>query len=154
MWTAGGLIGTTWDQVQAISPVIIIGVVIATLLSKQLTIMSLSDDVAVSLGQRLVLIKALLFVVVIVLTGASVALVGNIAFVGLMIPHIVRTFAGTDYRAIMPLSAITGASFMLLADTMGRTIHAPYETPVAAIVAMMGLPFFLFVVNKGGGKRS
>jgi iron complex transport system permease protein len=72
------------------------------------------------------------------------------AFIGLMIPHIVRALVGTDYRFILPMSAITGAAFMLLADTIGRTINAPYETPVVAIVAMLGLPFFLIIVRKGG----
>ncbi|KQN98842.1 FecCD family ABC transporter permease [Paenibacillus sp. Leaf72] len=150
MWTAGGLIGTTWGQLQAIAPVILIGILVALMLSSQLTILSLSDDVAVGLGQKLVQIKAILFVLIIMLTGAAVALVGNIAFVGLMIPHIVRLVVGTDYRYIMPISVFTGASFMLLADTLARTINAPYETPMAAIVAMVGLPFFLIVVRKGG----
>ena len=84
------------------------------------------------------------------LAGAAVALVGNMAFIGLMVPHLVRAIVGTDYRYIIPMSAIAGAIFMLLADTIGRTINAPYETPVAAIVAMMGLPFFLLIVRKGG----
>lgn len=150
MWTAGGLIGTTWGQLQAIAPVILIGILVALMLASQLTILSLSDDVAVGLGQKLVQIKAILFVLIILLTGAAVALVGNIAFVGLMIPHIVRLVVGTDYRYIMPISVFTGASFMLLADTLARTINAPYETPMAAIVAMVGLPFFLIVVRKGG----
>lgn len=150
MWTAGGLIGTTWGQIQAIAPVILLGIAIALFLSNQVSILSLSDEVATGLGQKLVVIKTVLFVLVIVLTGASVALVGNMAFVGLMIPHIVRRFAGTDYRQVLPFSALTGAMFMLLADTLGRTINAPYETPVVAIVAMLGLPFFLFVVRRGG----
>ncbi|WP_239615593.1 FecCD family ABC transporter permease [Cohnella mopanensis] len=150
MWTAGGLIGTTWAQLQTIAPVIIGGVLLTIFLSNQVTILSLSDEVAVGLGQKLVQIKAILFILVVLLTGASVALVGNMAFVGLMIPHIVRPIVGTDYRYIIPFSAITGASFMLLADTLGRTINLPYETPVAAIVAMLGLPFFLFVVHRGG----
>ncbi|KHF30770.1 putative siderophore transport system permease protein YfiZ precursor [Anoxybacillus sp. BCO1] len=67
-----------------------------------------------------------------------------------MIPHLVRLFVGTDYRFILPMSAIGGATFMLFADTIARTIHAPYETPVVAVVAVMGLPFFLFIVRKGG----
>jgi iron complex transport system permease protein len=150
MWTAGGLIGTTWGQIQAIAPVILLGIVGALLLSNQLSILNLSDEVATGLGQRMVLVKAVLFVLVIVLSGASVALVGNMAFVGLMIPHIVRKIAGTDYRHVLPFSALIGATFMLLADTLGRTINAPYETPVVAIVAMLGLPFFLFVVRRGG----
>ncbi|MFF2888733.1 FecCD family ABC transporter permease [Paenibacillus sp. NPDC057967] len=150
MWTAGGLIGTNWKQLALISPVVGLGVLIAIILSKQLTILSLSEEVAVGLGQKLTQIRFLMFFTVILLTGASVALVGNLAFIGLMIPHIVRRVVGTDYRYIVPMSAIFGASFMMLADTFGRLINAPYETPVVAIVAVLGLPFFLFVVHKGG----
>jgi iron complex transport system permease protein len=150
MWTAGGMIGTTWNQLQIIVPFITVGIVIALLLSKQLTILSLSEEVAVGLGQKTTQIKIMLFIVIILLAGASVALVGNMAFIGLMTPHIVRAVVGTDYRFIIPMSVVLGATLMLLADTLGRTINAPYETPVAAIVAMIGLPFFLFIVHKGG----
>ncbi|MBU5350670.1 iron ABC transporter permease [Paenibacillus barcinonensis] len=152
MWTAGGLIGTTWGQLQAIGPVILLGLAVMPFLSNQLNILSLSDEVATGLGQKLVLIKTMLFVLVIILTGASVALIGNMAFVGLMIPHVVRRLVGTDYRQILPMSIVAGASFMLLVETLGRTINAPYETPVVAIAAMLGLPFFLFVVRRKGGK--
>lgn len=150
MWTSGGLIGTTWSQIQAIAPVILIGLAVVPFLSNQINILSLSDEVATGLGQKLVLVKTILFLLVIVLTGASVALIGNMAFVGLMIPHIVRKLVGTDYRYIIPVSIFAGASFMLLAETLGRTINAPYETPVVAIASMLGLPFFLFVVRRGG----
>ncbi|SDL91851.1 iron complex transport system permease protein [Paenibacillus sp. OK060] len=150
MWTSGGLIGTTWGQIQAIAPVILIGLAVVPFLSNQINILSLSDEVATGLGQKLVLVKTVLFLLVIVLTGASVALMGNMAFVGLMIPHIVRKLVGTDYRYIIPVSIFAGASFMLLAETLGRTINAPYETPVVAIASMLGLPFFLFVVRRGG----
>ena len=150
MWTAGGLIGTSWSQLQIIVPIMIVGIAVSLLLSRQLTILSLHEEVAVGLGQRTTQIKMMLFIVIILLAGASVALVGNMAFIGLMVPHIVRAIVGTDYRFIIPMSAILGAAFMLLADTLGRTIHSPYETPVAAIVAVMGLPFFLFIVRKGG----
>lgn len=151
MWTAGGLIGTSWKQLSIISPFIGIGIVIALLLSRQLTILSLNEEVAVGLGQKTIQIKTILFIVVILLAGASVAIVGNMAFIGLMIPHIVRAIVGTDYRFILPMSVVIGATLMLLADTLGRTINIPYETPVAAIIAIMGLPFFLIIVRKGGG---
>jgi iron complex transport system permease protein len=150
MWTAGGLIGTTWGQLGMIVPVIAIGVIVSLMLSRQLTILSLSEEVAIGLGQKIATIKVILFLVIILLAGASVALVGNMAFIGLMVPHIVRAIVGTDYRLIIPFSAIVGAIFMLLADTLGRTINAPYETPVAAIIAIIGLPFFLMIVRKGG----
>ncbi|WP_264740873.1 FecCD family ABC transporter permease [Cytobacillus firmus] len=150
MWTAGGIIGTSWSQLQVIVPVISIGILVSLFLSKQLTILSLNEEVAVGLGQNTTQIKTILFILVTLLAGASVALVGNMAFLGLMVPHIVRAIVGTDYRFILPMSALTGAIFMLLADTLGRTINAPYETPAAAIIAVMGLPFFLFIVHKGG----
>jgi iron complex transport system permease protein len=150
MWTAGGIIGTSWSQLQAVVPIITFGILIALFLSRQLTILSLSEEVAVGLGQKTTQIKITLFIVIILLAGASVALVGNMAFIGLMIPHIVRAIVGNDYRFVIPMSVILGATFMLLADTLGRTINAPYETPIIAIVSMIGLPFFLFIVHKGG----
>lgn len=150
MWTAGGVIGTTWSQLQIIAPVIIIGIGISLVLSKQLTLLSLSEEVAIGLGQHTIKIKVILFILIIILAGSAVALVGNLAFVGLMIPHIVRAIIGTDYRFILPMSAVVGGAFMLLADTLGRSMNAPYETPVAALVAVMGLPFFLIIVRKGG----
>ncbi|WP_462412984.1 FecCD family ABC transporter permease [Neobacillus sp. Marseille-QA0830] len=150
MWTAGGLMGTSWDQVKIIIPFIVAGILISLYLSRQLTILSLSEEVAVGLGQKTTQIKFILFVMIVLLAGASVALVGNMAFLGLMVPHIVRMIVGTDYRFVLPMSAIIGAAFMLAADTIGRTINAPYETSVYAIVSMIGLPFFLFIVHRGG----
>ncbi|AIQ63844.1 iron ABC transporter [Paenibacillus stellifer] len=154
MWTAAGLVGTSWDQVRSILPFVVIGIIIAIGFARPLTILSLNDSTAVGLGLRTGQVKVILFVMVVILSGSSVALVGNMAFMGLMIPHIVRMFAGTDYRNILPLSAVCGAAFMLLADTVGRMINAPYETPVAAIIALLGLPFFLIIVRKGGKSLS
>lgn len=152
MWTSGGLIGTSWGQLKVILPAILIGIAVAFFLSRQLTILSLSEDIAVGLGQKTALVKGLLFVVIIILAGAAVALVGNMAFIGLMVPHMVRWAAGTDYRYLLPITAIAGGIFMLMADTVARTMNAPYETPVAAIISILGLPFFLFIVKKGGSK--
>lgn len=149
VWTSGGLIGTSWGQIQAIAPFIVFGIVVAIVLAKSLTILSLNEEAAVSLGLRTAYIKVALYVVVILLAGSAVALVGNMAFIGLMIPHIVRALFGIDYRSIIPMSAVWGATFMLAADTLGRTLNAPFETPVVAIIAVLGLPFFLFIVRKG-----
>lgn len=149
-WRAGGMVGTTWDQLQVIVPFIIVGIIVAILLSRQLTVLSLDESVATGLGQKTFLVKVLLFIVIVILVGAGVSLAGNMTFIGLMIPHIVRAIVGQDYRLIIPMSVLVGGSFMLIADTIGRTIHAPYETSVPAIVAILGLPFFLFIVKKGG----
>lgn len=150
MWTAGGLIGTTWAQLQIIIPFLIVSMLIAFGFSRQLTILSLNEEVAVGLGQKTTQIKAVLFVIIILLVGAAVALVGNMAFVGLMVPHIVRAIVGTDYRYILPMSAFVGAILMLLADTLARTVNAPWETPIVAIISVLGLPFFLLIIRKGG----
>ncbi|MET3574963.1 FecCD family ABC transporter permease [Bhargavaea ullalensis] len=149
MWTAGGLMGTTPDSLIVV-PFIVAGLVGAVLVSRQLTILSLQEDVAVGLGQRVFLIKTIMMAITALLAGAAVALVGNLAFVGLIIPHLVRAVAGADYRAIIPISAIIGAVFMVLADLAGRLVNAPFETPVVAITALIGLPFFLIIVRKGG----
>ncbi len=149
MWTAGGLIGTTWGQIQTLAPVILVCIAASLLLSRQLTILSLNEEAAVGLGLQSAQVKIALYVLITLLAGASVALVGNFAFIGLMIPHIVRALVGTDYRTILPVSAVLGAAFMLFADFLARMVNAPLETPVAAIISIMGLPFFLLIVRKG-----
>jgi iron complex transport system permease protein len=150
MWTSGGVAGTTWQQLYAIIPVVTVGIIISILLGKQLTILSFSEEVAIGLGQQVIWIKIILFIVIIALAGAAVALVGNLAFIGLIVPHIVRPLVGSDYRFIIPMCAVIGAIFMLLADTIGRTISAPYETPIIAVISIIGLPFFLYILRKGG----
>lgn len=150
MWTSGGLIGTTWQALIGVVPFIIIGLILAMIMSRQLTILSLNEDVAIGLGQNIALVKWILMFVVVLLAGASVALVGNLAFVGLMIPHMVRAFVGTDYRYVIPMCMSFGGSFMVLADFTGRIMNAPFETPVVSIVSVIGLPFFLILVRKGG----
>ncbi|MFJ6208479.1 FecCD family ABC transporter permease [Lysinibacillus sp. NPDC092081] len=149
MWTSGGLIGTTW-QALMIAPVIVVGLIVAFAFSRQLTILSLNEEVAVGLGQNTAVIKGIMMFVVVILAGSAVALVGNLAFVGLMVPHIVRAIVGTDYRFVLPMSALIGGWFMVIADFAGRMINAPYETPVVAIISIIGLPFFLLLVRKGG----
>ncbi|MGE7945399.1 FecCD family ABC transporter permease [Lysinibacillus sp. NPDC093688] len=149
MWTSGGLIGTTW-QALIIVPIILIGLGVAFVFSRQLTILSLNEEVAVGLGQKTTVIKGIMMFVVVVLAGSAVALVGNLAFVGLMVPHAVRAMVGTDYRFVLPMSAIIGGWLMVTADFAGRMINAPYETPVVAIISIIGLPFFLLLVRKGG----
>ncbi|TFD99685.1 iron ABC transporter permease [Jeotgalibacillus sp. R-1-5s-1] len=148
-WTAGGLIGTTWSQLNLLIPITAGGILAAILFSKQLTILSLSEEVAVGLGSRIGQVKAVFFVLTVILAGSAVALAGNLAFAGLLVPHIVRSIVGTDYRYILPMCVLVGGTFMLFADTAGRLLNAPFETPVAAIVSVLGLPFFLYVVRKG-----
>ncbi|CAH0343872.1 iron ABC transporter permease [Bacillus sp. CECT 9360] len=151
-WTAGGVSGTSWLQLKIVFPVVAVGILAAIMLSKGLTILSFGEEVAKGLGQRTLLTKAVLMIVVLILAGAAVSLVGPIAFVGLMVPHIVRFLVGTDYRWIIPCSAIFGSILMVLADTVARTVNAPFETPLGAIVSLVGFPFFLYLARKRGRK--
>lgn len=150
MWTSGGFVGSSWEQLKLLIPIIVLGITSAILMSKQVTILSLSEDVATGLGQNTALIKIILFILVVLLAGVSVALAGNLIFVGLMIPHIARKMMGIDYKRIIPATAVLGAIFMLGADTVARVINAPFETSITAIVSVLGIPFFLYIVNKGG----
>ena len=148
-WQAGGLAQINWKMLGIISPVIIIGLILAQLLAHQLTILSLDETVAKSLGQKTFLITISLLGIVVALSAAAVALVGSLAFVGLIIPHCIKICVGKDYRVILPLTAFAGSTFMLWVDLISRTINPPAETPLSAIISIVGLPCFLWLMRKG-----
>jgi iron complex transport system permease protein len=150
LWKSAGLVGADWSQIRVVLPAIAAGLILSLLLAGPLNVLSLNEESAVGLGQRTALVRASLFAAIVLLAGASVALAGNLAFIGLMVPHVARAFVGTDYRYVLPISAIGGAGFMTAADLLARTIHAPYETPVFSIAAVVGLPFFLLIVRRKG----
>ena len=148
-WIAGGVSGVNWNQLKIIFPIILLGIVLSFLLSRELTVLSFGEEVAKGLGQRTFLVKIILMVIVFILAGAAVSIVGAVAFVGLIIPHIVRFLVGTDYRWVLPCSAIFGSLFMVLADAIAKTVNAPFETPIGAVVAIAGIPFFFYLVRRG-----
>ncbi|RWZ55305.1 iron ABC transporter permease [Halobacillus fulvus] len=149
-WLAGGIDGRDWSDVQVLLPWSLVGLAIALFLSGSLTILSLGDDVARGLGQRIGLIRGLSAVLVIVLAGVSVAVAGPIGFIGLMIPNIVKKIIGSDYRVVLPLSALLGAFLLTVADVLSRFIAFPAESPVGIVTALIGAPFFLYLARKGG----
>ncbi|KXT77179.1 ABC-type Fe3+-siderophore transport system, permease component [Streptococcus sp. DD10] len=146
-WQAGGLVGTNWTMLAYIAPLILIGLVLSFLFSHQLSILSLHETVAKSLGQRTLTMTMFLLGLVVLLSASSVALVGSLAFIGLIIPHFVKLFLSNDYRLLLPVTALVGGTFMLWADFISRIIHAPYETPLNAIIAIFGLPCFIFLIR-------
>ncbi|WP_307338357.1 FecCD family ABC transporter permease [Caldalkalibacillus uzonensis] len=149
-WYAGGVAGTQWVSVKLIIPVAVIGLCLAMMLARSITVLSLGEEVAKGLGQHTVLVKVLGTVVVLLLTGAAVSVAGNIGFIGLVIPHITRFLVGMDYRWIMPCAAVLGGLLLVLADIGARMVNAPYETPVGAITALIGVPFFLCLARREG----
>lgn len=141
----GGIAGINWMQIKVIAPWIIGGLVGAMVISRSISLLSLGDDVAAGLGQRTGLIKVLGLLFTLVLAGAAVSVAGAVGFVGLIIPHIVRYLVGVDYRWIIPCSAMLGAILVVLADISARLINPPSEAPIGALIALIGVPFFLFL---------
>nr|WP_244199468.1 iron ABC transporter permease [Halobacillus trueperi] len=149
-WLAGGIDGRNWADVRLMIPWSLTGIIGALFLSKGLTILGLGDDVARGLGQKIGWIRASSAILVILLAGISVAVAGPIGFIGLIIPNIVRKLMGSDYRLVLPLSAVFGAALLTISDVLSRFISFPAESPVGIVTALLGAPFFLYLASKGG----
>ncbi|WP_342505973.1 iron ABC transporter permease [Sporosarcina sp. FSL K6-2383] len=149
-WYAGGVSGTKWIHLQIMSPWIIAAMIGAVILSRSITLLSLGEEVAIGLGQRTKSIKLIGMLIVLVLAGAAVSVVGAVGFVGLIVPHLTRFLVGHDYRWIIPCSIVLGALLVVLADLAARMINPPFETPIGALIALIGVPFFLYLARKGG----
>ncbi|WP_413538315.1 FecCD family ABC transporter permease [Enterococcus malodoratus] len=148
-WFVGGTANLSWNQLQTIFPLILIGVLGACFISPQVTLLSMGDETAISLGKKPNRIRQLSMLFVLLLAGSSVALVGTISFIGLIVPHVVRFFIGHDYRYVIPASGLFGALFFVLADIASRLIAPPLETPTGVIVTIIGVPFLLLQIRKG-----
>ena len=147
-WQAGGLVQVNWKMLTIIGPLIIVGLILAQLFAHQLTILSLNETVAKNLGQRTALMTMVLLGIVLLLSAAAVALVGSLSFVGLIIPHFIRMFTGKNYKMLLPLTAFAGASFLIWVDLVCRSINPPAETPISAVISIIGLPCFLWLIRK------
>lgn len=149
-WTAGGVAGIRAQQLYFAAPVIIAGLVIAVLLSRRVALLSLGEDAARGLGLNVERSRIQCLLIVLLLAGGAVALAGPVAFVGLMVPHVMQYFVGADYRSVIPASMVGGAFFMIVADILSRVINAPSETPIGLVFAVIGVPFFIWIARKGG----
>lgn len=149
LFTLGGLSGITMDKIIFIYPIILIALVFALLLSKSLSTLSLGDDVAKGLGLNTKLVYFLSSIVILVLSGTSVSLAGTLGFVGIIIPNISRKLVGIDYIKLVPVSAVLGSILLVLADIVSRMINPPFETPIGAVISVIGVPFFLYLTSKG-----
>ncbi|WP_372660468.1 FecCD family ABC transporter permease [Cohnella sp.] len=149
VWMVGSVAGRETDMLFNVLPYMTAGLIIALLLSRDMNVLSMGDDVAKSLGQSTVRIKGLASLAIILLAGSSVAVAGPIAFVGIIVPHIVRYIVGTDYRFIIPYSAVIGGLLLVTADLGSRYIAMPIEIPVGVTTAILGVPFFVYIARKG-----
>lgn len=147
-WNAGSLLGRGFDVSGPIAPFIAIGLLLALLLTPGLNALALGDDVATAQGANVAAIRVGVIAAVTLLAGAATALAGPIAFVGLMVPHIVRWTFGVDQRVIVPLSALLAPVLVLFADVLGRIIIAPAEVPVGIVTAVIGAPVLIALARR------
>lgn len=145
-WILGSLGGATWDSLAAAGPFILIGIILAPFLARALNIISLGEVEARDLGVPVEWLKKGVVLITALTVGAAVAVSGIIAFVGLVVPHLLRITFGPDHRMLLPGSALLGASLMLGADVLSRTIIAPVEVPIGIVTAFVGAPFFLWLL--------
>lgn len=146
LWNNSGLLGIRWIGI-AVLLVGVIGLIIAFAISGRLTVLGLGDETAISLGQNVKRTKLLGVVSVVLIASSSVTVVGNIGFLGLIVPNMVKMAVGEDYRKVIPLSAIFGSMLLVVADVISRLVNIPAETPVGVITALIGIPVFLYLIN-------
>jgi len=147
-WQVGSLAGRSIDIVLQVSPFLAIGIVLALSTSRLLDGLSMGEDVARALGQRIGLSRALAGLAAVILAGASTAAAGPIAFVGLTVPHVARAITGPGYRWILPYSMLMAPILLLGADVIGRVISPPGEVQVGIVTAFIGAPFFIALVRR------
>lgn len=148
-WTMGSLAGVDmWTKVYTLSPFALLGFVFLYAFSRELNIFSLGEESAGYLGIEVESLKKIIIVGVTLITAAAVSVSGTIGFVGLMAPHITRRIVGPDHRVLIPCSALLGAIFMIAADAAARTVMRPSEIPLGVITALIGAPFFLYLLRK------
>ena len=145
-WLAGGLDSRSWEHVRISAPLILGGAAVILLMARDLNLLMLGDDEARSMGVRVGMARILLLAAAALVTGTAVAVSGTIAFVGLVTPHILRLLIGPDHRVLIPMSALGGAVFVTVADTVARTIIQPAEFRVGILTALVGAPFFILLL--------
>jgi iron complex transport system permease protein len=146
IWLTGSVYGRSWSEFWPLLPWIVVFVPLALLLARDLNALNLGEDVARGLGSPVAWRRGLLLLTAVALAAATVAAAGTIGFVGLMAPHIARRLVGPDHSGLLPTAGVIGALIVVAADLIGRTIFAPIELPVGLITAIVGAPFFIYLL--------
>ena len=148
LWTLGSFSASNWSKVLFLAVVSVICVTVIFMFGRDLNIILTGDEAASSLGIDTSRIKNILIIISAVLVSASVSVSGTIGFVGLVIPHCMRLIVGSDHKILLPFSYLGGASFMIICDTIARTIAQPTEIPVGVITAFFGAPYFVYLLYR------
>lgn len=147
-WQVGALTGRPTRVIWEVAPFLALGLLLALYNAPALNLLSLGEDVARSLGQSVIQTRIVGIAAITLLTGGAVAAAGPIGFVGLVVPHVARMFTGPDYRWLLPCSALLGGALVLATDTIGRVVIRPGEMQVGIIMALVGAPFFIWLVRR------
>jgi len=147
-WQLGSLNGTRWPYVALVAPLVVVGIVLACTFARRLDLLALGERPARHLGVDVERLRVAVIVVVALLTAGAVAFSGIIAFVGLVVPHVVRMAIGPGHRVLVPASALGGAVLLLAADLVARTAVAYADLPIGMLTALVGGPFFLFLIRR------
>jgi iron complex transport system permease protein len=139
---------SNWTQIAIIAPLVISGIILAHFFALHLNAFSLGEEEAAYLGIEVERDKIFILAIGSLLTAAAVSISGLVGFVGLVMPHAVRLTLGPDHRLLLPVSALAGAAFLVIADLLARTLLAPVEIPVGVITALIGAPFFLYLLRR------
>jgi len=151
-WTMGGFDGRTWRQVLLALPFLLPGLAVLFAFARELNLFSLGEEDAQSLGLAVERTKRILLAVTAVVCGVAISVSGPVGFVGLLIPHLLRLVVGPDHRRLLPASALAGALFLILCDLVGRVLAPPFEVRVGIITAILGSPYFLYLILRAQRK--
>ncbi|MPM13545.1 putative siderophore transport system permease protein YfiZ [bioreactor metagenome] len=151
-WLTGSVEGTSIDTLLKVMPFIVIALILSFLMARNLDIFSLGEEIAKGLGVKTELLKVEMILLVVILAGASVAVAGPISLVGLVIPHITKAMVGSEFKWVIPYSAVLGSILLLLSDIASRFIIYPKEVPVGAVTAIIGSFFFVYIARKAENK--
>lgn len=152
-FSVGSLNARTWYHFKLIIPYAAAGLLASLCFTNRLNLLAMGDEIATGLGLRVERTRLILIVISSLLAGSAISVVGQISFVGLCVPHVTRMLIGSDYRYLLPASAINGASMVIYCDWLARIIIRPQEMNVGIIIAVLGAPFFLYLLRRKGGYR-
>ncbi len=147
-WQIGGVGGATYARILPVLPFLAVGFAVSLLSARKLNSLALGDELAAGLGENVVIARAIASLGAILLCGATTAVCGPIGFLGLVVPHVCRLLIGVDHRWVLPFSALGGACLLLAADVLGRILARPAEIDVGIVTALIGAPFFIWIVRR------
>ena len=151
-WMMGSLSGSSWEKLKYATIAFVVCFCLIMLLTRQLDVLLLGDDVAATVGVDTGKLKLWIIIISTLLTGIIVSVSGTIGFVGLTFPHITRSIVGTKHKRLVPASMLVGGTFLVIADLLSRVLVAPEELPIGVVSAFFGAPFFLYLIKKSNGK--